>query len=166
MVFLNEEHQIRPQMGMLWKKDNDDHTQKGIALVIALVFLLVLTLIGISAISMTSFESNIAGNQRVYNLAFYTADGGIENFRGRVSAGEFLTSPLDTFSYQVSIGGNSCTVRVWRNVEGVIKDRSDASGDYAVFKVVSEGRAPFPSRGKVEIESIIEVLNTQKEGYN
>lgn len=140
--------------------------QSGMALVIALVMLLVLTLIGLNAIQMTSFETNIAGNQRVYNVAFYTADGGIENFRGRVSGGEFVYSVLNTFSYQVSIGGNTSDIKVWRNVEGVVKDRSDASGDYAVFKVISEGRAPFPSTGRVMIESIIEVLNTQREGYN
>jgi len=43
---------------------------QGVSLVIALVILLVLTLIGISAISTTTFETNIAGNERLYNRAF------------------------------------------------------------------------------------------------
>jgi hypothetical protein len=134
--------------------------QKGIALVIALIMLLILTLVGLSAISTTSFETNIAGNQRVYNLAFYTADGGVENFRGRVSGGEFIYSAINTGSYQVAIGGNAC------NISYEKWSRSDAEGDFAVFKIRSEGRAPFPSTGRVTIESIIEVLSTQQPGYN
>lgn len=134
--------------------------QKGIALVIALIMLLILTLIGLSAIGTTTFESNIAGNQRVYNTAFYTADGGVENFRGRVSGGEFIYSAANTGSYQVAIGGNTCNISYER------WSRSDAEGDFAVFKIRSEGRAPFPSMGRVTIESIIEVLSTQQPGYN
>jgi hypothetical protein len=142
------------------EKKNLLDSEKGMALVIALVMLLILTLVGLSAIGTSTFESNIAGNQRVYNLAFYTADGGVENFRGRVSGGEFIYSAVSTGSYQVGIGGNNCNINYekW--------NRSDAEGDFAVFKITSEGRAPFPSPGRVTIESIIEVLTTQQAGYN
>ena len=134
--------------------------QRGMALVIALVMLLVLTLVGLSALTTTNFETNISGNQRVYNMAFYTADGGVENFRGRVSGGEFIYSAVSTGSYQVGIGGNTC------NVSYEKWNRSDSEGDFTVFKITSEGRAPFPSTGRVEIESIIEVLTTIQPGYN
>jgi hypothetical protein len=49
--------------------------EKGIAMVVALVILLVLTLIGFSSISTTTFESNIAGNERSATDAFYAAEG-------------------------------------------------------------------------------------------
>ena len=78
--------------------------QKGIALVVALIMLLVLTFIGLAAISTTSYEARIAGNERVYNNAFYAGDGGIENFRGRASTGEFVYSVATSGSYQVAIG--------------------------------------------------------------
>ncbi len=80
--------------------------QKGIAFVIAMVMLLVLTLIGVGSVSMTAYETNIAGNERVYNLSFYAADGGVENFRGRLSTGEFIYSAITTGSYQVNIADN------------------------------------------------------------
>jgi len=54
-------------------KDN-----KGMALVIALLMLLVLTLIGINAITTTTFETSIAGNERVATDAFYAAEAGIQ----------------------------------------------------------------------------------------
>jgi len=52
--------------------------QKGVALVIALIMLLVLTLIGMSSISSSVFEAKISGNDRFGTAAFYAAKGGID----------------------------------------------------------------------------------------
>lgn len=52
--------------------------EKGIAMVVALVILLVLTLIGFSSISTSTFESSITGNERVGTDAFYAAEAGIQ----------------------------------------------------------------------------------------
>jgi hypothetical protein len=49
--------------------------KKGVALIIALIMLLILTFIGISAISTTTFETNISGNERVGTAAFYASEG-------------------------------------------------------------------------------------------
>ena len=46
----------------------------GVALVIALIMLLFLTFIGISAINTSTFETNIAGNERVGTAAFYASE--------------------------------------------------------------------------------------------
>jgi Tfp pilus assembly protein PilX len=133
--------------------------QNGVALVIALVMLLVLTLIGVSSVSMSSYESNIAGNERVYNTAFYAADGGLENFRGRLSTGEFIYSATETGAYLVKIGDVNC------NVSYKKKGYKDAGGDFVVFTVRSEGNAPFPSQGKVIVESVVQAPMQKPEGY-
>jgi len=52
--------------------------QKGVALIVALIMLLILTLIGMSAISSTYFESKISGNDRFGASAFYAAKGGVD----------------------------------------------------------------------------------------
>jgi hypothetical protein len=52
--------------------------ERGAALIIALLMLLVLTLIGISSISTTTFETSISGNERGRTDAFYAAEAGIE----------------------------------------------------------------------------------------
>jgi hypothetical protein len=135
--------------------------QKGVALVVALIMLLVLTFIGFGAVSLTSYEARIAGNERVYNNAFYAGDGGIENFRGRTSAGEFVYSVATSGSYQVAIGDcvSNITYQRWNRSEGGI--------DYANFFVRSEGVSPsFPTAGRVVIESIVEVAMMTHEGYN
>jgi len=51
--------------------------KKGVVIIIALLMLLVLTLIGISSISTTTFQVSISGNERVRTDAFYTAEAGI-----------------------------------------------------------------------------------------
>jgi len=50
--------------------------QSGAALVIAVLILLVLTVIGIFAITTSMFETKIAGFEREFKEAFYTADSG------------------------------------------------------------------------------------------
>jgi hypothetical protein len=52
--------------------------QKGVALIIALIMLLVLTLIGMSSITSTFFESKISGNDRFGAAAFYASKGGVD----------------------------------------------------------------------------------------
>jgi hypothetical protein len=137
--------------------------QKGVALVVALIMLLVLTFIGFAAISTTSYEARIAGNERVYNNAFYASDGGIENFRGRVSTGEFVYSVATTGSYQVAIGDCVSNVSYTKTVVPL----PGGGGDAAVFVVTSEGISPnFPTAGRVRIQCIVEAPMLLPEGYN
>ena len=65
-----------------WPQD-----EKGIALVMALLFLLVLTLIGISAVSTATFDNIISGNERISTQTFYVAEAGINEFVGRFRPG-------------------------------------------------------------------------------
>ena len=52
--------------------------ERGTVLILALMLLLVLTIIGINSISTTNFESIISGNERLANIAFYSAEAGIQ----------------------------------------------------------------------------------------
>lgn len=53
-------------------------SQQGAALVIAVMILLILTVLGIYAVTTSTLETKIAGNERVIKDAFYAADGGID----------------------------------------------------------------------------------------
>ncbi len=147
------------------KKNYSLTDQKGVALVVALVMLLVLTFIGFAAVSLTSYEAKISGNERLYNNAFYASDGGIENFRGRVSVGEFVHSvATSTSSYQVAIGDCVSNVTYKRGAIYWLPGNTFQSVD---FFVRSEGISPgFPTAGRVVIESIIQVNMVTKEGYD
>lgn len=134
--------------------------QEGVSLVVALLILLVLTLIGISALSTTTFETNIAGNERLYNRAFYTADAGVDYF---ASAGGSYILQANTYGVvdsnaaglSASLGGDSFTVNWTRRLT-----------DYGPpmkyeFDILSHGVSPnFPTAGRVDIEAVVEVVDT------
>ena len=52
--------------------------ESGVVLVLALILLLVLTVIGISAISTTTFETGLSGNDRAGTEAFYASEAVIQ----------------------------------------------------------------------------------------
>ena len=52
------------------------HSQEGAALVIAVLILLILTVIGVYAVTTSIFETKISGFERAFKVAFYTADSG------------------------------------------------------------------------------------------
>jgi Tfp pilus assembly protein PilX len=52
-------------------------SQRGAALAVGLVFLLVLTIIGVSALSTTSLEERMAGNLQEQTKAFQTAEAAV-----------------------------------------------------------------------------------------
>jgi Tfp pilus assembly protein PilX len=52
--------------------------ERGVVLIVALMLLLVLTIIGISSISTTSFDNIISGNERLSSTAFYASEAGIQ----------------------------------------------------------------------------------------
>ncbi len=52
--------------------------ESGSALIMAIMMLVLLTIIGISALNNTDLELSIAGNEKAHKMAFYFAEGGNE----------------------------------------------------------------------------------------
>lgn len=52
--------------------------QSGVALVIALIMIIVLSLIGLASVSTSIFEIRLSGNKRGVTNAFYAADSGVQ----------------------------------------------------------------------------------------
>ena len=61
--------------------------EKGIALVIGMLLLLIVTLIGISALNNSTYDLLISGNERASVQAFYVAEAGINELMGRFRDG-------------------------------------------------------------------------------
>ena len=59
--------------------------QQGSMIVIAMIVLALLTMIGISATNMSSTEVQVSTNAMLHNIAFYTADSGIEAGRAALN---------------------------------------------------------------------------------
>ena len=101
---------------------SDIDNQRGSALVIALLMLVVLTLIGISASTTTTFELQIATNDKLFKSAFYAADGATE------MCGEAIEQNIAerNWSNQTARGN----VAVWRRAQksdGTLVDLTDGN---------------------------------------
>ena len=97
--------------------------QRGSALVVALLMLVVLTLIGISATSTTTFELQIATNDKLFKSAFYAADGATE------MCGEMIEQNIEERNWDNKIARGN--VSVWRmtqkSEDGTFVDLADGN---------------------------------------
>jgi hypothetical protein len=75
------------------------NNKRGSALVVALLMLVVLTLIGISATTTTTFELQIAGNDKLFKRAFYAADGATE------MGGELMEQNIEDRDWELGADG-------------------------------------------------------------
>lgn len=88
------------------------HTSKqnGAALVISLLFLLVLTIIGVASVSTTSLQERMAGNTREQNLALQAAEAALRDGEAWLFAQKGTGEP----PLPVNTCSSSCTsVDVW-----------------------------------------------------
>ena len=140
-------------------KEKSGVNERGASLVVALMILLILTLIGISALQTTTQETSIAGNERLYNRAFYTSDAGIDYFFS--TSGSYLLTPntggtVNSKTEGLDFGGPTFNV-TWRKI--MVKPGPPVTID---FLVSSEGIVPnFPAAGRVTIEAIIEAVSSE-----
>lgn len=67
----------------IFYKFNGSRKERGVAFVLALLILLIVTIIGISAINSSIHEIFISSNKRASVQAFYVAEAGINEFIGR-----------------------------------------------------------------------------------
>ena len=83
----------------------DPQQQQGAALVIAILILLVLTVVGIYAVTTSTLETKIAGSERVLQEAFHAADGGVDYGRHVIEL--FLTDPNPTLPSGATVEPNA-----------------------------------------------------------
>jgi len=72
--------------------------QEGIVLVVGLVFLLVLTIIGVTSLRTTTLEQRMAGNMQQRTVAFQDAETRIAMMIRDINSGSLVLSPNDACS--------------------------------------------------------------------
>jgi type IV pilus assembly protein PilX len=70
-----------------------NHGQRGTALVTSLLLLLILTVIGVTAMQVTRMQERMAGNTRDLNLAFQGAEAALRNGEDMIAAQAFAPTP-------------------------------------------------------------------------
>jgi Tfp pilus assembly protein PilX len=92
---------FKKALPLLWNGTSLYHNERGMVTAVGLLLVAVLTLLGTTAVVMTSTDLQIGGNYKISEIAFYAAEAGVEEARARLrsSAGANLitdTSPTST----------------------------------------------------------------------
>jgi len=116
--------------------------QKGAALIIGLVLLVVLTVLAVSGVNMATLELNMAGNTQARELAFQAAETGID----RALSGPVNPSVPQTYS-NVAIGDGSYEFDATISCVGWSRVPDGVFGEFGSARAIhylasSEGRGP------------------------
>lgn len=115
--------------------------QRGVVLVVALIMLLVITLLGVSAMQVTSLEERMAGNVRDRNLAFQSAEAALRD-------GERLLAQavLPNFNGTGGLYGPPAVgaIPVWLKADGTLQDNTFWSANGRTYSGTVNGVAAQP----------------------
>ena len=128
------------------------NNQRGVALVIALVMLLVVTLIGLSSIFTTVYETKIAGNDRLGNAAFYAAvEGAAAGVSNLPSTGSYSGTLGSDESYRSGKMKNPGPQNL--TYKGTIQNRGDdvTTWEYKRYQINATGQSSGATK-EVELQ--------------
>jgi hypothetical protein len=94
--------EMKERMMMIKRTQTLLQDQSGIALVIALLMMIMLTLIGLGSIFSSTFEIKLSGNKRGSTDAFYAADSGVQVIMANIEnfdmPGKYVDNQYDPFT--------------------------------------------------------------------
>ena len=129
--------------------------ENGVALVVALMILLVMTLIGFSSISTTTFESKIAGNERVGTDAFYVAEAGLQVGFDKVANSDLTAIGVQSLgtdsSYWSGSPADKGSPKPIYYLGVYKKEASDLTWGYKLYQVDATGES-FGSTKQIEAQ--------------
>lgn len=143
--------------------------QRGAILVVSLMFLIILTLISISAMNTTTFEEKMSGSSRDWNVAFAAAEAAIRDAEYDITA---KTLPgytasarslygMTGFGDETDVENGTCSINTGSLKEGLCR-RTAAKGTstlptfsstdtrsvvYGTFTGAGSGGANYPIKG-------------------
>lgn len=88
---------------MATKGEASLRNQSGVALVIALIMIVVLTLIGLASTFTSDFEIKLSGNKRGSTDCFYTADSGVQGLQANIANFNFNSDTYATITDPTSL---------------------------------------------------------------
>ncbi|MDH5516206.1 MAG: PilX N-terminal domain-containing pilus assembly protein [Gammaproteobacteria bacterium] len=122
--------------------------QRGIALVIGLVMLMILTIMGVSSMSNTTLQLKIARNTQEQNIAFQTALAGIDF---AISNADLTNQDTpQAFNYVMPVSALTASgTTTYLGCTRVFGGSIDRAGSQNVFQTISTGLSPSGSRSVI-----------------
>jgi type IV pilus assembly protein PilX len=126
------------------------HHQRGVVLIVALLFLVVLTILGTAASRMVTSEERMSRFAREYNIAFQAAEAALRDARDIVnplSRGNVQgqqSNLLDKTSFTPE-----CQFGLCKHIEGVTPWKDASKWNQAIPYGTYSSRSPLPKSGTV-----------------
>lgn len=115
--------------------------EQGIALVVALVFMLILTILGVTVMNTASLEGRMSGNTQEMNRAFQAAESAIENVFIDGSVYSDLIYPGNVTTATVSYPQTTVTMTITRGKDS--KKMPRAKDQQNITSTIDYGAANF-----------------------
>lgn len=116
-------------------------SQRGVALLVALLMLLVMTLIGISSIGSTVYEAKISGNERFGSAAFYISQGGMDVGISRLPVISEYSEELPSGEKYRSGSMTDSTAKPMKSLGRMRKAGFEATWEFRRYQLNSTGEA-------------------------
>jgi hypothetical protein len=153
---------------------NKAKNEDGSVLIVALLILVLLTIIGISATTTTNIELQIAGNEKFHKIAFYHADSGVYTTPKLISAcidsgaevniGPSTTEPDISYSTGSSSTLFSGQVMGYDTYDGGTKDIEFTLSGFDVGVDIRRDRVENLAGGAVEFAAGAEGIGAGSSG--
>lgn len=151
--------------------------QSGVALVLALIMIVILTLIGLASTYTSTFEMKLSGNKRGTTDAFYAADSGIQVVVANVEnfnlPGKYVDEKYDPFTDPNNPNPTNAIVTITHDITQSGSPRgaqmSATAFGFEHFWIESKGSdqlelSPIRSTCTIE-EKIVRLVPTLQGGY-
>ena len=151
--------------------------QSGVALVVALIMIVVMTLMVLAASFTSYFEMRLAGNKRGSTNAFYSADSGVQVSLARVEnfnlPGQYVDNKYDPFTNNLNPNPTNASVSI--RFDPIQQGAPRGAGISAIsfgfnhYMIESNGKdqvesSPVKSQCTVQ-EKIVRLIPTMQGGY-
>jgi type IV pilus assembly protein PilX len=126
-------------------------SQNGAALITGLIFLVVLTLISLSAIKSSSLEERMAGNARDQDVAFQAAEAGVRDALDYISSTGLLPTSGFVAGCSAGLCLNDPAAPVWETITAN-NDWTSSKTKYSGTALTFEGTTTLPVQPRYIIE--------------
>jgi hypothetical protein len=147
------------------------NNQQGSIITMALIFLALLTLIGITATNTSTTEVQVSANAVLHNVAFYTADSGIA--AGRAALNNIKLADAgnwDKLLFNLDAADEDKQVVTWNGVNcTTLNDIIDAGGGRTVgparFTLTIQDNEDLDGNPEVDVDDTIFLTSTLESPY-
>ncbi|MBZ9558946.1 MULTISPECIES: pilus assembly protein [unclassified Modicisalibacter] len=129
-------------------------SQQGIVLIVSLIFLLILSLLGLSSIQSATLQENMVGNQRDHDMAFQAAEAALRWAEGQAKKGNGIHdeawapgSKVNTYALGDSRLSSNPQYHIWHpsGLEGQAGEGDDDTNPKPIYQITAIGYGGSPN---------------------